>query len=121
MSGNKIIVTPIEATTSAQPKKVTGKVMDVNGEPVVGATIKEQGTLNGTITDFDGNFSLDVAMNEMLEVSYIGYKSQTIKVILGKPLVVTLKEDTEVLEEVVVVGYGTMKKESYRCCCINKY
>lgn len=112
VSGNKIIVTPVAVATSAQPKKVTGKVMDANGEPVVGATIKEQGTLNGTITDLDGNFSLDVATNKMLEVSYIGYKSQTIKVILGKPLVVTLKEDTEVLEEVVIVGYGTMKKKN---------
>lgn len=107
VSGNKIIVTPVAAAASAQPKKVTGKVVDANGEPVIGATIKEQGTANGTITDFDGNFTLDVADNAMLEVSYIGYKSQELQAVAGKMLSVTLREDTEVLDEVVVVGYGT--------------
>lgn len=110
VSGNKIIVTPVVAATSAQPKKVTGKVVDANGEPVIGATIKEQGTANGTITDFDGNFALDVADNAMLEVSYIGYKSQELQAVAGKMLSVTLREDTEILDEVVVVGYGTQKK-----------
>lgn len=110
VSGNKIIVTPAAEAPSAQPKKVTGKVVDANGEPVIGATIKEQGTANGTITDFDGNFALNVADNAMLEVSYIGYKSQELKAVVGKTLSVTLKEDTEVLDEVVVVGYGTQKK-----------
>lgn len=112
VSGNKIIVTPVAAAASAQPKKVTGKVVDANGEPVIGATIKEQGTANGTITDFDGNFALDVADNAMLEVSYIGYKSQKLKAVAGKTLSVTLKEDAEVLDEVVVVGYGTQKKST---------
>ena len=111
VSGNKIIVTPVAAAASAQPKKVTGKVVDANGEPVIGATIKEQGTANGTITDFDGNFTLDVADNAMLEVSYIGYKSQELQAVAGKMLSVTLREDTEVLDEVVVVGSGTMKKK----------
>lgn len=110
VSGNKIIVTPAAAAASAQPKKVTGKVVDANGEPVIGATIKEQGTANGTITDFDGNFTLDVADNAMIEVSYIGYKSQELQAVAGKTLSVTLREDTEVLDEVVVVGYGTQKK-----------
>ena len=111
VSGNKIIVTPVAAAPSAQPKKVTGKVVDANGEPVIGATIKEQGTANGTITDFDGNFTLDVTDNAMLEVSYIGYKSQELKAVAGKTLSVTLREDTEVLDEVVVVGYGTSRKK----------
>lgn len=110
VSGNKIIVTPVVAATSAQSKKVTGKVVDANGEPVIGATIKEQGTANGTITDFDGNFALDVADNAMLEVSYIGYKSQELQAVAGRTLSVTLREDTEALDEVVVVGYGTQKK-----------
>lgn len=109
VSGNKIIVTPVAAAASAQPKKVTGKVVDANGEPVIGATIKEQGTANGTITDFDGSFTLDVADNAMLEVSYIGYKSQELKAVAGKTLSVTLREDTEALDEVVVIGYGTTK------------
>lgn len=85
-------------------------MVDANGEPVIGATVKEQGTSNGTITDFDGNFSLDVASNTMLEVSYIGYKSQKLKALTGELLSVTLREDTEVLDEVVVVGYGTQRK-----------
>lgn len=110
VSGNKIIVTPAAEAPSAQPKKVTGKVVDANGEPVIGATVKEQGTANGTITDFDGNFALAVADNAMLEVSYIGYKSQELKAVAGKILSVTLREDTEVLDEVVVVGYGTQRK-----------
>lgn len=110
VSGNKIIVTPAAAAASAQPKKVTGRVVDANGEPVIGATIKEQGTANGTITDFDGNFALDVADNAMIEVSYIGYKSQELKAVAGKTLSVTLREDTEMLDEVVVVGFGTQKK-----------
>lgn len=110
VSGNKIIVTPVAAAASAQPKKVTGKVVDANGEPVIGATIKEQGTANGTITDFDGNFTLDVADNAMLEVSYIGYKSQELQAVAGRTLSVTLREDTEALDEVVVIGYGTQKK-----------
>lgn len=110
VSGNKIIVTPAAATPSAQPKKVTGKVVDTNGEPIIGATIKEQGTANGTITDFDGNFAFDVTENAILEVSYIGYKSLELKAVAGKTLSVTLKEDTEVLDEVVVVGYGTQRK-----------
>ena len=110
VSGNKIIVTPVAAAASAQPKKVTGKVVDANGEPVIGATIKEQGTANGTITDFDGSFTLDVADNAMLEVSYIGYKSQELQAVAGKMLSVTLREDTEALDEVVVIGYGTQKK-----------
>ena len=110
VSGNKIIVTPAAVAPSAQPKKVTGKVVDANGEPVIGATVKEQGTANGTITDFDGNFALAVADNAMLEVSYIGYKSQELKAVAGKILSVTLREDTEVVDEVVVGGYGTQKK-----------
>ena len=112
VSGNKIIVTPAAVAPSAQPKKVTGKVVDANGEPVIGATVKEQGTANGTITDFDGNFTLDVTDNAMLEVSYIGYKSQELKAVAGKMLSVTLSEDTEVLDEVVVVGYGVQKKST---------
>ncbi len=119
VSGNKIIVTPVAAAASAQPKKVTGKVVDANGEPVIGATIKEQGTANGTITDFDGNFTLDVADNAMLEVSYIGYKSQELQAVAGRTLSVTLREDTEVLDEVVVVGYGVQKKKLLTGATVN--
>ena len=86
---------------------MTGRVIDVNGEPVIGATVIVQGTSNGTITDFDGNFTLNAMNNAVLEISYIGYETRQLKPQNGKMLVVTLKEDTQALEEVVVVGYGT--------------
>lgn len=71
----------------------------------------EKGTTNGTITDFDGNFSLNVAANAVLQISYIGYKTQEIPVSqLKAGAVITLKEDTEVMDEVVVIGYGTQRK-----------
>lgn len=86
-------------------------MVDANGEPVIGATIMEKGTTNGTVSDFDGNFSLNVADGAMLDVSYIGFQSQELKAVYGKNLLIYLNEDTELLEEVVVVGYGTMKKK----------
>lgn len=89
---------------------VKGRVIDAAGTPIIGATVKEASTTNGTITDFDGNFSLNVAEGATIEISYIGYKTQTLKITDNKDLVVTLAEDTEVLDEVVVVGYGTQKK-----------
>lgn len=92
-----------------QSKKIVGTVVDQNGEPVIGANVVVQGTTNGTITDFDGNFSLDARPGAILEVSFIGYVTQTVKVKDGSMRIV-LKEDAEVLDEVVVVGYGTMKK-----------
>ena len=113
VSGNKIIISPIKQTTaSTKENKVTGKVIDSKGEPVIGATIIENGTTNGTITDFNGNFTLEVSENAILDISYIGYQAQSLKAISGRNLAVTLKEDTELLDEVVVVGYGTMKKLS---------
>lgn len=92
-----------------QKKTVKGTVKDVNGEPIIGASVLEEGTTNGTITDFDGNFSLSVS-GKQIKVSYIGYVSQTITLTAGGSISVVLKEDTQTLEEVVVVGYGTQKK-----------
>ena len=89
---------------------MTGKVVDAKGEPVIGATIMEKGTTNGTITDFDGNFALSVSEGAPIEISYIGYQTQQLLAKTDKPMDVTLKEDTEVLDEVVVVGYGVQKK-----------
>lgn len=113
----KIVVVPIDAVetkpvSKTVGQKVTGNVIDIKGIPVIGATVKELGTTNGTVTDVDGNFSLNTSPEGTLEVSYIGYQSQKIKVVSGKLLSITLKEDTEILEEVVVVGYGQQKKES---------
>lgn len=91
--------------------RVTGVVKDTTGEPVIGANITEKATpSNGTITDVDGNFVLAVSNNAVLIISYIGYKTQEIPVGNKIQFIVTLQDDTEVLEDVVVVGYGTMKK-----------
>lgn len=98
--------------TTTVRQKISGSVKDVNGDPIIGATVMEGGTTNGTITDFDGNFVLEVADGAELDISYIGYQTQKLKAQSGKLLVVTLKEDAEILDEVVVVGYGTQKKVS---------
>lgn len=92
-------------------RKITGKVLDASGMPIIGANVIEKGTSsNGTITDLDGNFSLEVGEGAVLLVSYIGYTNQEVRVGKNSTLAITLKEDTEVLDEVVVVGYGTQKK-----------
>lgn len=91
-------------------KKITGTVVDAQGEPIIGANIVEKGTSNGTITDLAGNFSLQVATVATLEVSYIGYKTAEVKPAGQDNLQIVLHEDSESLDEVVVVGYGTMRK-----------
>ena len=109
LNENYIVVTPLQ---KGGIKKVQGTVKDVAGEPVIGATVMEKGTTNGTITDFEGNFVLDVPEGTVLEVSYIGYKTLRLAANTEDILSIVLKEDTQALEEVVVVGYGTQKKES---------
>ena len=95
-----------------QNASVSGIVVDSNGEPVIGANVMVKGTNNGTITDIDGKFTLNNA-NGVLVVSFIGYKTQEIQINGNeKNLNIVLREDSELLDEVVVVGYGTMKKES---------
>jgi len=103
-----------QQVTSGKRKKVTGTVKDANGEPIIGATVVEKGTTNGTVTDFDGNYTLELSESGTLAVSYIGYKSQEYSVAKIKQgqLSVVLKEDAEVMDEVVVVGYGTQKKSN---------
>ena len=100
-----------EVMAVQQGKKVTGVVIDGTGEPVIGANVVVKGTTNGTITDFDGNYTIEgVSANDVLVISYIGYLSQEVPVGNQSMIKVTLKEDTQTLDEVVVVGYGTMKK-----------
>lgn len=97
--------------TVLQQKAISGKVVDSKGESIIGANVMEKGTTNGTITDFDGNFSLKVSAKSVLQISYIGYKTLEIPVSqLKAGAVITLKEDTEVMDEVVVIGYGTQRK-----------
>ena len=98
-------------TASAQSKSVSGTVVDKAGEPVIGASVVVKGTTNGTITDFDGNFSLQGVPNDgTIQVSFVGYKTQDISVAGKSSVKITLAEDTEMLDEVVVVGYGVQKK-----------
>ena len=90
--------------------KASGVVIDDLGEPVLGATILEKGTQNGTVTDLDGKFELTVKNGAVLQISFVGYATQEVKAAQG--LNITLKEDSEMLEETVVVGYGVQKKSS---------
>ena len=95
-----------------QTNKVTGIVKDKDGIPIIGATIIEKGTVNGTVSDLNGNFSLQLNSQGTIIISYIGYITQEIKVDRSNELVIVLEEDTETLDEVVVVGYGAIQKRS---------
>ena len=111
MGGLTLSPTPAMAAVTQQTIKVSGQVVDQEGEPLIGATIKVKGTQAGVVTDFDGNFSVDVAGNGTLVISYIGYKEMEVAVNgrtdLGQ---IQLASDDNVLDQVVVVGYGTQKK-----------
>ena len=114
---NFILINPVGNSSkdtkavAQQQKRITGKVVDKNGEPIIGANVVVKGTTNGAVTDMDGNFSLSVTDGAVLEISYIGYLNQEIKVGNQKKLSISLSEDTQNLDEVVVVGYGTMEKK----------
>lgn len=97
-----------EVTEQLQTQTANGLVTDSNGDPVIGASVVEKGTTNGIITDINGRFALNVRSGATLKISFVGYQSQEVKA--GKNMKITLKEDTELLEEVVVVGYGVQKK-----------
>lgn len=99
-----------EINVVQQEREIKGVVYDKDGLPIIGANIQKKGTSNGTITDLDGNFSLNVNDGDVLCVSYIGYVSIEIPIKGQKSLNITLKEDTQAIEEVVVVGYGIQKK-----------
>lgn len=97
------------AVTQQQKVKVTGIVKDETGETLIGVSIKVKGSNNGTITDLNGKFSIDAPKGSILELSFIGYKTTTVRTD-DNPINVILKEDSELLDEVVIVGYGTQKK-----------
>ena len=106
------------ATTETSPSAIVqqqvgkgqGTVVDGNGEPIIGATVKVKGLKGGTITDLDGHFSLDASRGAILEVSYIGYKTQVLKATTSN-LQITMQDDAQQIADVVVVGYGTMRKK----------
>ena len=98
----------------AAPTVITGTVIDENGETIIGANILVKGTSQGAVTDIDGNFELSVsALPATLEISYIGFVRQTIKVTSANPVTIVLKSDNLVMDEVVVTGYGTFKKSAF--------
>lgn len=99
------------ATLQQSGKRISGTVTDERGEPIIGANVVEKGTTNGVITDMDGKFSLSVQEDALLDVSYIGYLTQVIQIKSQSLLQIILKEDTQALEEVVVIGYGVVKKK----------
>lgn len=113
-----IVLTPakakaaIEEKSSGINKKITGVVTDATGEPVIGANVIVQGTTTGTVTDFDGNFTLEVPENATLKFSYIGLSDMLVDTKGKERLTVKMMDDSKALEEVVVVGYGVQKKES---------
>lgn len=101
-----------ERMVAQQTITISGTIVDaVTGEPVIGANVLVKGTTNGTSTDFDGKFSLEAPAGATLVVSYIGYVNHEVKA-TSAPMTIRIKEDTQNLEEVVVVGYGVQKKES---------
>ena len=101
------------ATMTAQQYPLHGTVLDENGEGIIGATIMVEGTSNGTATDLDGNFTLNVSNGDVISVSYIGYLAQKIKINGQKDLKVTMLVDNQQLDEVVIVGYGSMQRKNF--------
>ena len=99
-------------SASIQAQTVSGNVKDATGEPIIGATVMEQGTQNGTVTDFDGNFSINLkGKSNKLVFSYVGMQNQTVDVAGKSSINVSMKDDAQMLEEVVAIGYGTVKKK----------
>lgn len=109
---NRIVLSPKKQDVQEKQKgdAVSGKVLDVSGNPIIGASILVQGTSTGTITDLEGNYSLRVPDNTVLVISSIGFVSQTVTVGKQTTINVTLEDDKQSLNEVVVVGYGTQRK-----------
>lgn len=107
---NGHIIINKQARTVSSTKNISGVVKDETGEPVIGANVVVKGTTNGIVTDMNGRYSLEVPEGGVLQISYIGYNTQEVKVGSGDVVNVSLREDSEALDEVVVIGYGTVKK-----------
>ncbi|MDE6061965.1 MAG: TonB-dependent receptor plug domain-containing protein, partial [Duncaniella sp.] len=101
---------PSEAQQVANTHRVSGTVLDENGDPMIGVSVVEEGTKAGVATDIDGNFTLNVRPGAVLHFSYIGYKPQTVRVGDRSNLEITMEPDSNMLDEVVTIGYGTVKK-----------
>lgn len=118
IEGKRVVVKPstsqakttVRTVANKNDKKLKGRVVDEKGEPIIGATVKVKGSSEGTITDLDGNFSIAVPADAQLEVSYVGFVTQDVAVGHKQELNLTLREDRKILNEVVVIGYGTQRK-----------
>ncbi|AVM58874.1 SusC/RagA family TonB-linked outer membrane protein [Bacteroides heparinolyticus] len=97
--------------TTQQARKITGKVVDVSGEPIIGASVLVKGSSTGTVTDIDGNFTVNASVGSILEISFIGYKAATVKVTSASSYAVTLQDDSQALDEVVVTAMGIKKEK----------
>lgn len=97
--------------STQQAKKITGKVLDAAGEPIIGASVLVKGSGTGAVTDVNGQFSVDAAVGSTLEVSFIGYKSVTVKVTNATVYNLTLQDDSQALDEVVVTAMGIKKEK----------
>ena len=104
-----LLIALLTATT-LQAAEVSGLVTDVQGEPMIGVSVMVDGTTNGTITDFDGRYTISADNNAVLVFSYLGYRTYRVKVENSTTVNVQMVEDTKALEEIVVVGYGTQRK-----------
>ena len=106
IQGKSVIIKRKSATngtpTQGKKRRVTGTVKDTNGDPVIGATVMEKGTKNGTVTDYNGNFVLETAPDAQLDISYIGFKTQTVKPTASGNMSISLSEDSNLLDDVVV-------------------
>lgn len=112
IQGKSIVIKKaLSATSHTRKEHISGRVLDANDEPVIGASILIDGTSQGTVSDMDGRFSLDVEKGNTLVVSFIGYKKQYIEVKNQKTLAIVLREDSEMLDDVVVIGYGTVSRK----------
>ena len=108
-----LTVCPVTASAAVaqQTIKVKGQVVDQDGEPLIGATVRVKGASSGSVTDIDGNFQIDAASNATLVISYVGYKDREVAV-RGRAVIdaIQMESDSQMLDQVVVVGYGTQKK-----------
>jgi hypothetical protein len=111
LGSQPIVAAEVTSPVVAQQQQAKGKVVDKSGEPLIGVTVQVVGQTGGTVTDIDGKYTIDAQKGAKLKFSYVGYKDQTIAYD-GAPVNITMSEGEEMLQELVVVGYGTQKKES---------
>ena len=113
ISSKSIVISakrPVQSDNKVNIKSISGTISDISGEPIIGASVAVKGTTIGTVTDVDGKFTLEVSQNSILTISYVGYVAQTIEASESQNYNIVLKENSAILDEVVVVGYGTSRK-----------